>query len=262
VSKSVLIPFRIAALAALGVAATAASAQPLVTARVLAAQPVVQQVPVADCAPYGAPPTGAGAAVGALTGGLIGSQMGRGNGHIAGAMLGAIGGAIVGNAAEASQQRQASGCATRYSQQVIGYDVTYEYAGRQYVTRTGRPPGQWLQVPDPGVDSGAYPDQQQPVYGGAQQVNPPPQADDDAYPPPEPAYPAAGTPPQVVTAPPRAYQQAYPQPYPPPGYGYPVQAAPVYAPPAPVYAAPPVGVGLSVGGRVGRHGSVGVGVGF
>ena len=59
-NQSAVTTFRLAALCALGVAATAASAQSMVTARVLSAQPVVEQVPVSDCGPYGAPPSGAG----------------------------------------------------------------------------------------------------------------------------------------------------------------------------------------------------------
>lgn len=139
-------PVRLALLAALGVAATAANAQSMVTARVLGAQPVVEQVPVQECGPNRA--SGTGAAVGAVTGGLIGSQIGRGNGHIAGAILGALGGAVLGNTAEAYNNGY-GGCATRYSQRVTGYDVTYEYQGRQYQTRTAQAPGQWLQVPAP-----------------------------------------------------------------------------------------------------------------
>ena len=100
-SLSASTPLRLAVLVALGAVATAASAQSLVNARVLGAQPVVEQVPVQECGRYGNQPSGAGAAVGAVTGGLIGSQIGRGNGHIAGAILGALGGAVLGNTAEA-----------------------------------------------------------------------------------------------------------------------------------------------------------------
>ncbi|MDR1968042.1 MAG: glycine zipper 2TM domain-containing protein [Burkholderiaceae bacterium] len=234
--KSVIALSRLAALATLGIAAAAQAQQPMVRARVLSAQPVTQQVPVSDCRAQ--PPTGGGAAVGALAGGLAGSQIGRGNnGQIAGTMIGAIGGAILGNAVEANQSR---GCATRYAQQVIGYDVMYEYAGRQYVTRMGSPPGRWVQVPAP--EAAAY-------------AEPPPgyQAQQEYAPPPPDYYPPA--PSGVVTAPPPA---AYPPP--PPGYPYP---APVYVqPPPPAYVAPPVSLGLSIGGRTGHHSRGGVGVGI
>lgn len=264
--NSVVTPLRLAVLAALGVAATTAGAQNLVNARVLAAQPVVEQVPVQDCNGYGGRTSGAGSAVGAVTGGLIGSQLGKGSGHIAGAILGALGGAMLGNAAEASQPYY-GGCATRTTQRVTGYDVTYEYAGRQYQTRTAHAPGAWLQVPAPDAYYG------QPAYGNAgvqsYPVHPAPVA---AYPVPQ--YPAAGDAyGGVVTAPPAAYgypQPAYPQDYPqaypyPQSYPQPVYPSaypqPVYVQPAPRYVSP-VGVNLSVGGMIGRHTGVGVGFGF
>ena len=277
-STSSAFAVRLAVLAALGVAATAAQAQSMVNARVLGAQPVVEQVPVQDCGPYGRPTSGAGAGVGAVTGGLIGSQIGKGNGHIAGAILGAIGGAFLGNTAEAYNNGYGN-CGTRYSQRVTAYDVTYEYNGRQYQTRTAQAPGQWLQVPNP--EGGYY--NNQPNYGyndGAQTypVQPAPVA---TYPVPpayssypsggevaQPGYDAGYYPQQPVY--PAPYPQTYPQPYPQafPQQGYPYAApvyqsypAPVYVQPAPRYVAP-VGVNLSIGGRIGRHGGVGVGFGY
>ena len=273
-SSSVVTPLRLAVLAAVGLASLAAHAQSMVTARVLGAQPVVEQVPVQDCGPYGHRPSGAGAAVGAVTGGLIGSQIGKGSGHIAGAILGALGGAVLGNTAEAYNNGY-GGCGTRYSQRVTGYDVTYEVNGRQYQTRTAQAPGQWLQVPNPdggyydnqnyGYDNGSgvqsYPVQPAPVatypvppaYSGYPSGGDAP-VYSDGYPyPQQPVYPAP-------------YPQGYPQPYPAQPV-YPSYPAPVYVQPAPVYVpAPryvsPVGVNLSIGGRIGRHGGVGLGVGF
>ena len=271
-------PVRLALLAALGVAATAANAQSMVTARVLGAQPVVEQVPVQECGPNRA--SGTGAAVGAVTGGLIGSQIGRGNGHIAGAILGALGGAVLGNTAEAYNNGY-GGCATRYSQRVTGYDVTYEYQGRQYQTRTAQAPGQWLQVPAPygyegqqqeyGYGNGGY---NSGSYNSGVQTYPVQPAPVSAYPvaPAYSAYPAVSAP--VVTAPPAVaypypaqpvvqapYPVAYPQPYVYPAPVYQAYPAPVYVQPAPRYVAP-VGVSLSVGGRIGRHSGAGIGVGF
>lgn len=271
-------PVRLALLAALGVAATAANAQSMVTARVLGAQPVVEQVPVQECGPNRA--SGTGAAVGAVTGGLIGSQIGRGNGHIAGAILGALGGAVLGNTAEAYNNGY-GGCATRYSQRVTGYDVTYEYQGRQYQTRTAQAPGQWLQVPAPygyegqqqdyGYNNGGY---NSGSYNSGVQTYPVQPAPVSAYPvaPAYSAYPAVSAP--VVTAPPAVaypypaqpvvqapYPVAYPQPYVYPAPVYQAYPAPVYVQPAPRFVAP-VGVSLSVGGRIGRHSGAGIGVGF
>lgn len=283
-NKFAITPLRLAALAALGVAAGAASAQqqPADMARVLAVQPAMQQVPVSDCGPYGRQPTGAGAAVGAVTGGLIGSQLGGGNGHIAGAILGAVGGAMVGNAAEASQP---GGCVTRYALQPAGgYDVIYEYGGRQYSIRMACPPqGPWMQMP-PAPNDGACAPPPPPAYGygaapppgypypaaapvpqgaygappqGAYDAAPPDGADD--APPPPAGYPPPAYPPQAYPQPPYP-PQAYPYPpaYPPPGY----YVAPGTMRPAPVYVGPPVSFGLSVGGRTGRHSSVGLGIGI
>ncbi|MFV0680668.1 glycine zipper 2TM domain-containing protein [Ottowia sp.] len=250
-------PLRWIGLAALGLAATAAQAQTMVTARVLSTEPVVQQVPVSDCGPYGAQPTGAGAAVGAITGGLIGSQFGHGGGHAVGALLGAVGGAILGNTAEASQ-RAYQGCATHYQNQIIGYNVTYDLGGQTYRTQTARAPGQWIQVPAPAYaynDPGAV--QSYPVQPAPVATYPVP-----AY-PAYPAYPAAGE----SSPQPGEYGQTYPYPssYPssyPPGPVYNTYpAAPVVVSPAPVYVRP-VGINLSIGGRIGRHGGVGLGIGF
>lgn len=257
--ESVVIPFRLAVLTALGLAAMTAGAQPaggppMVNARVLSVQPMMQQVPVSNCGPYGGQPSGAGAAVGAVTGGLVGSQLGRGNGNIAGAILGAVGGAFLGNSVEASQ----SGCAPYYAQRVTGYDVVYEYGGRQYRTRMAQAPGRWLQIPSPDG-----------YYGGQPGYDSPGDAQND---PPPPGYPAAGA---VVTAPPQAaYNGGYPPPpqgYPPPAYpqpayappqAYPYPPPPYPYPPAPRYVYPPVGVNLSFGGMVSRHLGLGFGVGF
>ena len=275
--KSAVTPLRLIALAALGLGATGAFAQSMVTARVLSAQPMWQQVPVSDCGPGHGQPSGAGAAVGAVTGGLIGSQLGKGSGHIAGAILGAVGGAFLGNAAEASQGGYyGGGCATRYENRMTGYDVSYEYGGRQYRTSMAQDPGPWLQIPAPGLAGDPYYGQGygQGGYGGVQSypVAPPPVAGGYPVAPayPAPAYPAAGeSAGAVVTAPygsgyavPPGYAQGYPQPV----YA---QPAPVYVRPAPVYVRPayvaPVGVNLSIGGVFGHrghgHGRGGWGVG-
>ncbi|HMN20854.1 MAG TPA: glycine zipper 2TM domain-containing protein [Ottowia sp.] len=234
-------------------AATGAQAQATVNARVLAATPVYENVPVQQCAPagYGGYTNGAGAAIGALLGGLIGSQFGSGSGHAAGAVLGTIGGAFLGNAAEAQQRgHSGGGCDTAYETHLTGYDVTYEYGGRQYQTRTDRAPGRWLQVPVADAYGGGYgaPAQAYPVA-------PPPVG---GY--PLPGHPAAGAP--VVTAPTGVVGGgAYPHAV--PAGAAPAHAAPAYAEQvvrAPAYVTP-VGISLSAGGGAGRHGGWGVGVG-
>ena len=248
----------------LGLVATAAQAQQLVTARVLAAEPVMQQVPVSNCGGYGAQPSGAGAAMGALTGGLIGSQMGRGAGHAAGAVFGALAGAFLGNSVEAGQ-RAYGGCATRYENRITGYDVTYDVGGQSYRTRMAQAPGQWIQVPAPAYAYGNPDVQSYPVQPAPVATYP--------MPPAYSSYPAAGDAPvayggsypypQQQPVYPAPYPQAYPQAYPYPAPVYQAYPAPVYVQPAPRYVAP-VGVNLSVGGVFGgrhRGGGWGIGVG-
>ena len=100
-----------------------------------------------------------------------------------------IGGAVLGNQIEGGQPQyqnvQRCTTETYYENRTVGYDVVYEYAGRQYNTRTQYDPGRWIPVsvqpatgqsysnqPDPyasqgvysqpGVVTSTYP--QQPVY--------------------------------------------------------------------------------------------------
>ena len=225
--------------------APGAWAQATASARVLSATPMVQSVPVTQCAPaaYGQP-TGGGAAVGALMGGLVGSQLGHGSGHIAGAILGTLGGALVGNAVEV-QQAGYGRCQTVYQQQVTGYDVRYELDGHTYQTQMAQAPGAWIQVP---------------VASGYGQPQPPDTAWDGAAvqtypvaPPPVAGY-ALPAEPAVVTAPP-SYAPAAPPAYAAGGYApytQPVGTPVVVQPAVPVFVAP-VGVSLSVGGGWGHH---------
>lgn len=235
----------------LALAAPGAWAQPMANARVVSATPMVESVPVTQCAPAYGQSTGGGAAVGALVGGLVGSQLGQGSGQIAGAILGTLGGAFAGNAIEA-QQAGYDRCQTTYQQQVTGYDVRYEWGGRIHRTQMAQAPGVWIQVP---VASG-YGQPQPPDAawdGGVVQSYP-------VAPPPVAAYPLPAEPPQgVVTAPP-SYAPAYPPAYPPPAYAagpyapytQPVGTPVVVRPAVPVFVAP-VGVSLSVGGGWGHH---------
>ena len=233
-------------LAALGagawmLAAPGAWAQSLVNARVLAAAPVYQSVPVTQCAPAYGQTSGAGAAVGSLLGAVVGSQFGSGGGHFAGAAVGALGGALLGNAAEA-QQAAYGRCRTVYQQRLTGYDVSYELDGQTWHTHTAQAPGAWIAGP---VAAGA------PDAGPVQTYPAPPVA---SYPQPAPVVTA---PPAYASLEPQPYVQPYAQPYVQP-YTQPV-GTPVYVRPAPVFIAP-VGVNLSVGGAFGHHGRGGWGV--
>ncbi len=103
----------------------------------------------------------AGATVlGALIGGALGNTLGHGDGRKAATIAGAvIGGSIAHDASHRGRYRDAGGryrqdyeqrCDTRteYSSQerVVGYDVTYDYHGRIYHTRTDHHPGDRIQV--------------------------------------------------------------------------------------------------------------------
>jgi hypothetical protein len=85
--------------------------------------------------------------------------------------LGVIGGALVGNNIEANNARQAyvqpaCGTETTYENRTVGYDVTYEYAGRQYTTQMPYDPGATVQLQVTPYASNQQPQQQAnaPVY--------------------------------------------------------------------------------------------------
>ncbi len=120
-----------------------------------------------------------------------------------------------------------------------GYNVTYEYNGRQYTTRTANFPG--ATVP---VEVSAYGVATMPV---APQSDPAPSGTADGRPGWEQVVPEQGV---VVSTAPRAPAPVY---YAAPAYAAPVYPAPVYVQPtygygygyAPYY--PPVGVSLNLG---------------
>jgi uncharacterized protein YcfJ len=122
--------------------------------RVLSSTPVVQQVSVPKqvCAPAavkersGSP---AGAVVGAIAGGAIGNAIGHGNGKASATGLGMMGGAILGSMIGSSDNtRAATACSTQTitENRTVGYNVVYEYAGKQYQTQMPKDPGAWIQL--------------------------------------------------------------------------------------------------------------------
>jgi uncharacterized protein YcfJ len=169
-------------------------------ARVLSSRPVVERVPIAreECwndrqrgyeerrttrSDTGAS-IGAGTVLGAVVGGVIGHQFGNSSGgRDRGTAAGAIVGGIVGNQIENSNnpprvaevervsvERNVERCRTvdEVREATIGYDVRYEYAGRQFSTRMDRDPGRFVRVrvdvvaegaddPRPGPRPPAYP---------------------------------------------------------------------------------------------------------
>ena len=167
---------KIVVFSVLAAIATLASAQE--QGRVLSATPVVQQVGVPqqvcgnETVYSGNRTSGAGAVIGALVGGAAGNGIGKGHGRTAATALGVLGGAVIGNQIEGNGQPQYENvqrCNTEtyYENRTVGYDVVYEYAGRQYTTRTQNDPGRWIAVnvqpagqystqPDPYTQQGVY----------------------------------------------------------------------------------------------------------
>ena len=204
-NKSILV------LSALVAVATGASAQE--QGRVLSATPVVQQVAIPqqvcgnETVYSGNRTSGAGAVMGAIAGGAAGNAIGKGSGRAAATAIGVIGGAVLGNHIEGNGQPQYENvqrCTTEtyYENRTVGYDVVYEYAGRQYTTRTQTDPGRWIALSvqptgqsyqnapsdqynqygtqgvysQPGVVTTTYPAQpvyQQPIYQQPTYVTPP-----------------------------------------------------------------------------------------
>lgn len=90
------------------------------------------------------PSSGGGAIIGALAGGLIGSQLGGRDSKGLTAMAGVIGGALLGDKAESqSNAPQSTTCSTQtvYENRLVGYNVVYEYAGKQYNVQLPQDPG-------------------------------------------------------------------------------------------------------------------------
>ncbi len=142
-------------LAALALAAPSLHAQEV--ARVLSSVPMIQQVgvPRQVCSTQQVvveqPKSGAGAMLGAVAGGAVGNQIGHGSGRAVATMAGVLGGALLGNNIEgqpAARAQEQTTCTTQtvYENRTVGYNVTYEYAGRQYQVQTPTDPGPTIRV--------------------------------------------------------------------------------------------------------------------
>jgi uncharacterized protein YcfJ len=211
---------------------------------VISSTPVTAQVPVShqqcvdqqQVVPQGT--TGGGAVAGAIIGGLAGHAIGYGAGRAAATAVGAVTGAVVGNGIEAANTPPVTvpvrtcGPGTSYQEQVVGYDVAYEYNGQTYHARLANPPGDQIALHVAPVDALA-PGAEAP-YPPAAPVAPGAPAAPVAVYPAVPYYPYYG-----------AYPAAYPYPYVPYAvvgwYGYGYRPYPYY------YYRP----GVVVGGRWG-----------
>lgn len=149
-------------------------------ARVVSATPVYERIPVSreECwndrvrgyeerrvtrSDTGAA-IGPGTVLGAVVGGVIGHQFGHSSGgRDRGTAAGAIVGGLVGNQIDRENQagpsstteiervpvtRDVERCRTvdEVREATLGYDVRYEYRGRQFTTRLARDPGRFLRV--------------------------------------------------------------------------------------------------------------------
>jgi uncharacterized protein YcfJ len=161
----------IAAAAAFATISIGAQAQDI-SGRVISSTPVVQQVQVPrqvcnnQPVVVQQPRSGAGAVIGAIAGGVLGNTIGHGGGRALATGVGMMGGALVGNQIEGGGTALQSGttCTTQtfYENRTVGYDVTYEYGGRQYTVQMPNDPGPniRLQVGPAGASSapsGSYP---------------------------------------------------------------------------------------------------------
>ncbi len=126
-------------------------------ARVISSVAVIQQVAVPRqvCSTQQVmveqPRSGAGALLGAVAGGAAGNAIGDGSGRAAATAIGIIGGAMLGNRIEGSpgtrmQEQTTCSNQTVYENRTIGYNVTYEYAGRQYQVQMPQDPGPTIRV--------------------------------------------------------------------------------------------------------------------
>lgn len=96
-----------------------------------------------------------GSIIGGIAGALLGNQVGGGSGRMAATAAGAIGGAIVGdrvdnNGAQAgtTQEQAVKQCRTvdHWETRNNGYEVTYDYRGRNYTTMLSYDPGTRLRL--------------------------------------------------------------------------------------------------------------------
>ena len=170
------------ALASLCAAAPAFAAESFTDrARVLSVRPIMERIPVSreQCwndkvrtyeerrvtrTDTGAA-IGPGTVLGAIVGGVAGHQVGSGRGNDAATAAGAVIGGLVGNQIDREQGRVGPGASSTHVERVpvernvercrtvqevrearVGYDVRYEYLGREFHTRLDRDPGRFMRV--------------------------------------------------------------------------------------------------------------------
>lgn len=114
--------------------------------QVLVPRQTCSQTPVA----VSNPSSGAGAVMGAIAGGVVGNQIGGGSGRALATIAGVMGGAIMGDKVEnpGAQIQNQTTCTTQniYENRLTGYNVVYEFAGKQYNVILPQDPGPTLQL--------------------------------------------------------------------------------------------------------------------
>jgi uncharacterized protein YcfJ len=90
--------------------------------------------------------SGAGAVMGMIAGGAVGNAMGKGSGNAATTALGIVGGALLGERIEGNpspEVRNVQTCSTQnfYENRTTGYNVVYEFNGKQYTVIMPSDPG-------------------------------------------------------------------------------------------------------------------------
>ncbi|MDI9333793.1 MAG: hypothetical protein QM533_05395 [Cytophagales bacterium] len=178
--------------------------------RVIASTPVVQQfaVPSQVCTTQQVavqqPKSGAGSLMGAIAGGAIGNSVGGGFGRAAATMIGVVGGAVVGDSIEGQpapqmQNVQTCGMQTNYENRTVGYNVVYEYGGKQYSVQMPQAPGEFIPLQVTPIGSAPVATVQQPIMQAPQVATP---------------QPIVYSPAPVVVAAPYPYPYAHPYWYP------------------------------------------------
>jgi uncharacterized protein YcfJ len=142
--------------------------------RVVSSMPMIQQISVprqvctTEQVTTPGNKSGAGALMGAIAGGAMGNAVGGGSGKAAATALGLFGGAIFGDKIEGAplaKTQDVQRCTTQsfYENRTVGYNVVYEFAGKQYTVQLPNDPGPTiaLQVTPvvPGMKPPAYPAQ-------------------------------------------------------------------------------------------------------
>lgn len=244
----------LSAMGALASVATVAGAEEV--GRVISSTPVIQQVAVprqvcnAQPVAVQRPSSGGGAVIGAIVGGLLGNTIGHGMGRGVATGVGIVTGAAVGDSIEGrgNYAQAAPVCTTQtyYENRTVGYNVQYEYAGKQYGVQLPYDPGPTIRVQVTPVGAGPV---AVPETAGAPLTSP---GNGSAPVIVAPPVRSVGQPvAQVVPVPsPMVYSAEYSPTYYAPSY------APYYAPyyAAPVFY-PPIGLslGFSFSGHRGGH---------